>query len=201
MRINPDTSEIDSVAKYYWERKENKPGFVLHHYTDRLHFSQIDHSSFCFGYSSEYKIHVIDGKGNTIRIIEKYEELLSISKDEKEMTAKEGVYLWTGTSKPDGWNNIDFPSHRPFFGKIFTDDIGSIYVLKYISILDQNEANVWDVFGKNGGYLYKLTLPFMPAVIKSGFLYEIRRDKETGEVTIVRHIIKNWDQMKVGISN
>ena len=117
------------------------------------------------------------------------------------MTAKEGVYLWTGTSKPDGWNNIDFPSHRPFFGKIFTDDIGSIYVLKYISILDQNEANVWDVFGKNGGYLYKLTLPFMPAVIKSGFLYEIRRDKETGEVTIVRHIIKNCDQMKVGISN
>jgi len=199
LRINPGTAEIDPVAKYFWEIKDNSPAFVTHHYTDRLHVSQIDHSSLCYGYSSEYKIFVIDGKGETIRIIEKDEEPVSISKDEREMTSKEGVYSWTGASKPDNWNDLDFPSHRPYFGKIFTDDIGQVYVLKYISILDQDEANVWDVFGKNGGYLYKLTLPFMPAVIKSGFFYEIRTDEETGEVTIVRHIIKNWDKIKVGI--
>lgn len=196
LRINPDTSEIDSVAKYFWEKKENEPGFVLHHYTDRLHVSQIDHSSICYGFSSEYKIYVFDGKGETIRIIEKYEEPIPISKDEKDMTAKEGVYQWTGMSKPDNWNNLDFPSHRPFFGKIFTDDMGRIYSLKYISILDQDEVKVCDVFGNSGGYLYKLTLPFIPAVIKSGFLYEIRKDEETGEVTVVRHKITNWDKFE-----
>lgn len=112
------------------------------------------------------------------------------------MTAKEGVYQWTGMSKPDNWNNLDFPSHRPFFGKIFTDDMGRIYSLKYISILDQDEVKVCDVFGNSGGYLYKLTLPFIPAVIKSGFLYEIRKDEETGEVTVVRHKITNWDKFE-----
>jgi hypothetical protein len=38
--------------------------------------------------------------------------------------------------------------------------------------------------------------PFIPTAIKSGTLYEVREDKESGEYTIVRHVIKNWPEMK-----
>jgi hypothetical protein len=57
---------------------------------------------------------------------------------------------------------------------------------------------VFDVFAADGIYLYRTKLPFRPEVIKAGFLYEIRRNEETGDIKIIRHRVKNWDKMKTG---
>jgi hypothetical protein len=43
-----------------------------------------------------------------------------------------------------------------------------------------------------------MTWNFIPSAIKNGFLFEVHTDKETGEITIVRHKVKNWDAMKTG---
>jgi hypothetical protein len=40
--------------------------------------------------------------------------------------------------------------------------------------------------------------PAFSSAIKNGAFYELREDKETGEYTIVRSRIKNWERMKTG---
>ena len=40
--------------------------------------------------------------------------------------------------------------------------------------------------------------PAMPGAIQNGAFYEFREDKETGEYTIIRSRIKNWERMKTG---
>ena len=199
LKFNPDTLEKDTIAKFIWEKKGNYPGFIAHNYSYQLFFHQINQSFLCYGFSSEYKIHIIDGVGNIVRIIEKYEEPIPISREEKGMTVKEGAFIATGRADSNNINHYEFPSHRPFFRGILTDIMGRIYVLRFQSILNKEEKVAFDVFGKDGSYLYQIVLPFIPVAIKSGYLFEIRTDAETGEITIVRHIIKNWDQIKSGI--
>jgi len=102
-----------------------------------------------------------------------------------------GIYATIGPEKGEG---VVFPPHRPYFARIFADDRGRIYVLRHPSILNQDETKEFDVFGANGSYIYRIKLPFFPELIKAGFLYEVRTDEETGEITIVRNKITNWEK-------
>jgi hypothetical protein len=67
------------------------------------------------------------------------------------------------------------------------------------SILEKTAPKEVDVFSKDGIYLYIMTWPAFPSAIKNGCLYEVREDKETGEYTIIRSRIKNWERMKTGV--
>jgi hypothetical protein len=107
------------------------------------------------------------------------------------------MFMWSGqTQKPE--DLIIFPDHRPFFRVILNDDAGRFYVVRLNSILERDAPSPIDVFSKDGIYLYRMTWAFLPAAIKHGCLYEVRTDKETGEVRIVRHRIENWSQMATG---
>jgi len=37
---------------------------------------------------------------------------------------------------------------------------------------------------------------FIPALIKEGFLYEVKEDEDTGDVKVIRHKITNWNKFK-----
>ncbi len=65
----------------------------------------------------------------------------------------------------------------------------------------KNESNgiEIDIFNKNGYYLYRTELPFIPIIIQNGDVYELFSLKDTGEVRIRKYKIKNWDQIKDGI--
>jgi len=65
------------------------------------------------------------------------------------------------------------------------------------SILEKDKPRAVDVFSDAGIYLYLMTWSFIPAVIANGTLYEIGEEKESGEYTIVRHVIRNWPEMKI----
>jgi len=41
-----------------------------------------------------------------------------------------------------------------------------------------------------------MTWPFLPQVIKAGFLYEVRQDEEAGLTKIIRHRIANWEDLR-----
>lgn len=201
-KIHPDGSQSDILAKFQGELKANQSWYGIHHYSNHLHMCALDPHSFCYGFSSEYRIFIADGLGKTIRIIEKYEEPIPISKEEKDATVKDGkgIYAGIGRSRPsDKGEGVIFPSHRPFFSRIFADDAERIYVTRYSSILDEDEIKVFDVFGKDGSYLYRTRLPFIPDLIKAGLLYKIQTDKETGDIKIIRYKITNWDKFKTGI--
>jgi len=199
VKLNANGSQEEIIAEFPSDRKESKSGYVSHYYINHLSFCSINTSSFCYGYSSEYRIYIANGTGKTIRIIEKYEDSASISKREKKEIFKNGISSWSGQG-PKKWEDLDFPSHRPFFWSIEADDIGRIYVLQAPSILEKSEIGEFDVFGRDGSYLYQMRLPIgrklRHEIIKDGFVYMIREDEETGDITIIRYKIQNWDEMK-----
>ncbi|HMA54579.1 MAG TPA: hypothetical protein VKT17_08945, partial [Acidobacteriota bacterium] len=68
---------------------------------------------------------------------------------------------------------------------------------RFRSILERdNPTKDVDVFSKDGIYLYRMTWPFMPQVIKDGFLYDVRQDEDKGLNRIIRYRIANWDDFK-----
>jgi hypothetical protein len=67
------------------------------------------------------------------------------------------------------------------------------------SILDTSSELRYDIFCADGYYLYKMRLGFRPIFMKVGYIYEVRENKETGDVKIIRYKVKNWDQIKAGI--
>jgi len=83
LKLTPENPDVETVMEFRGELKPNQTSFVLHFYRNHLAMCGVSPSAFCYGFSSEYKIYVADGRGETIRIIEKFEEPVPISKEEK----------------------------------------------------------------------------------------------------------------------
>jgi hypothetical protein len=66
-------------------------------------------------------------------------------------------------------------------------------------VTDESEEVEFDIFSKEGYYLYRAKLPFTPEVIKNGYFYDLYSSEETGEVRIKRYKVRNWDKMAGGL--
>lgn len=142
----------------------------------------------------------MDSNGNKKLIMEKREEPHSISGKEKDFIVNglEEHLSRRGTriSKKIIEEACQFSPYRPFFNRIFVDDLGRIYIQKMKSVLDKSKEFEFDIFGRDGIYLYKMKLPFTPQIIRSGDLFSIYREEEDGEITIRRYKIKNWPEIR-----
>jgi len=195
VQLDADGQPLRTIAEYRGELSENLTAITLHWYTSQIEFSPITTESFCYGLSADYRINVVDAEGHTISVITKEEKPKSISGREKEANKKDGMFAWFGGGgKPE--DSIVYPGHRAFFTNILTDGAGRLYVVRGRSILEKDKPREVDVFSDAGIYLYRMTWSFIPTAITNGTLYEVREDKESGEYTIVRHVIKNWPEMK-----
>lgn len=200
VKLDPEGGSVQTVAEFRGELTKSRNAVVWHQYSSQLHFSPANTTTFCYGFSMEYKIFISDGVGKTTLIIEKTENPQSISGKERDWIEKKGPYIFyyrTQDAKPR--EQMVFPEHRPYFGGIMADDGGRIYVMRLKSVFDESPELTFGVFLKDGYHIYKMKLPFKPALIKAGFVYEIREDKETGNFKIIRYKIKNWDQIREGI--
>jgi hypothetical protein len=194
VQLKADGSILRTVAEFQGELSEGQNVIVYHWYGNSIAFSPITNESFCYGFSDEYKIYVADIKGQIFLIVTKEEKSQAISGKEKDTTKKDGI--WAAMGRAQKYEDyVVFPDHRPFFRTILNDDAGRFYVVRLNSILERDAPSPIDVFSKDGIYLHRMTCAFLPAAIKHGCLYEVRTDKETGEVRIVRHRIKNWSRM------
>ena len=83
-----------------------------------------------------------------------------------------------------------------------TDDMSRIYIRKFDAIteLDDTKLYEFDVFSPDGYYLYRMRIPFLPQVIRNGFVYQVDSNLDTGEIKIIRFRVVNWDQIKTGIN-
>jgi len=197
VQLDPEGAPLRTVAEYRGEFKENQTAIVLHAYGNRIAFAPLTPETFVYGFSETYRIHVADVEGRTVLLIAKDEKPQSISGKEKDETRESGIYALIGTNEKKLDDGM-FPDHRPFFGQILTDDAGRIYVVRSGSILDKDASRKVDVFSKDGYYLYAVAWRSFPSVLKAGFFYEVREDKETSEYEVVRRRIKNWSSMKTG---
>lgn len=176
---------------------------VGHHYSPRLIFSPINEQTFFYVYSADYQLFVIDKDGKLLLKIQKREAPQSISQGEKERIIEilEESISRGGTKWPEGVleEACDFLPTRPFFWRAVADDRQRLFLLRVKSVLDESKENEFDVFNKEGYFIYRAKIPVRPRIINRGFLYDIKEDEETGEVFIRRFRIINWDKMREGI--
>ncbi len=144
--------------------------------------STINKTNFVYGYPETYELNVIDKSGQLLFKIRKDEPLRKFPLEERRLRK--------------GRNLGDY---QPFFYLILSDSEGRIYVQTNKTWNEDNvkEKHI-DIFNKDGYYLYRTTLPKHTYVIKNGYLYAI---EVSDDEIIKRYKIKNWDQIKDGISN
>jgi hypothetical protein len=199
-KMDSEGTLAQTVAEFQVEYDVSRNIIAWHGYSNHLSLSPISLKSFCYGYSAEYKIYLADSEGKTILTMTKDEKPTSITSEEKAAIRKVGP--WGGYARPGNQNledGIVFPPHRPYFTLLQTDGASRIFVMRRKSVLDKSSEMLYDIFCADGYYLYKMRLGFRPIFMMAGFIYEARENKETGDITIVRHKIKNWDQIKEGI--
>lgn len=154
-------------------------GGVSHAYSERLIFHPVKEALLCYGTNTKYEIFLLDLNGNLKTEVSKEEDARLISAGEKKKLGPEAV----------------FPSHRPFFENILSDEDGRIYILKTKSILDKSPDTEIDIFGANGHYLYRTEVPFTPRLIVNGSFYSIEQD-ENQLRKIKKWVIQNYRELK-----
>jgi hypothetical protein len=173
------------------------PGqMLLHWYSGQIAFCARPENSLFYAFSLEYLIQVVDGEGRKLFAFSKAEESQAITGEEADLTRKDGIWAWFGAGDPKT-APLDLPDHRPFFQRFLSDDLGRLYVVRFRPITEKAETtSEVDVFSKDGFYLYRMTWPFLPQIIRGGCLYEVRQDEEAGLTKIVRHRIVNWKDLR-----
>jgi len=167
-----------------------------------LSFCPITEKIAAYGFSSEYKLYLIDSSGDVVSIIEKEEIPEQLTERDKERTINAEIEFLKSRrmliTKDEIKKAYPFPPHKSLFYGFMTDDLGNIYVSKISTI--KKELS-YDLFNPKGYYLYKVIMKEArwPKIIKSGCIYATGMDEETGYFKVKRYRIKNWDRIKVGI--
>ena len=195
VQLGPDGELQRTIARFpaYGVSKDQ----MLHHwYTGGISFCPRSKDSLYYGFSLEYEIHAVDGEGRTLLAFSKAEKAQGITGEERDLTREKGIYAWSGMGDPKT-ADLGMPDHRPFFRDFISDDMGRLYVVRFRPITEREvTAQDIDVFSRDGFYLYRMTWPFMPQVIKGGYLYEVRQDEDKGLTRIIRHRITNWTDFR-----
>lgn len=166
-----------------------------HAYSPALHFSPLNGELAVYGYSSEYRLFVINFLGEIIYEIEKDELLQLITQKEKNRVIDDFIESLKEQGQNFSRNEVKKAFHffkfKPFFHKIITDDKYNIYVYKGTN---KNDIE-FDLFNKEGFYLYRVKMPYFPLLIKNGHVYLYKHNKDTGYSKIIRYKIKNYNHL------
>jgi hypothetical protein len=168
-------------------------------YEDDLFISKVDNHTIVYGHSKKYELVAVDKSGKTLFIMRKDESPIKITKSERDRIKNQ--IIWDIRKQGHFFSEISlkFPDYMPYFYSIITDDKSRIYVRKNPISRESNTNHEYDVFNKEGRYIYKIHLNHYPDVIKNGYIYTRIANEETGLEQIKRYRIKNWDQIKEGI--
>ena len=144
-----------------------------------------------------------DNEGTIFQKILKNEEPHPITSNEKtaiiDLIMESLEKNNTPILRKDIEDTLYFQKHRAFFDIILVDDKQRIYIQKIKSVLDDTGLFTFDIFNQEGYYLYRTQLPFVPEIIRDGYLYNIHTPEETEVTEIKRYRINNWMSLKDGI--
>jgi hypothetical protein len=197
-KINPEGELLITFAQFPYGMTLTKVGktrwAISHSYIYDLFITSLTPETFIYGYSKDYELSVIDRDGNVLFKFSIDESYHPITGKEKDKVRDQFKRVPDAVKKA-----IQFPPHKPFFMGILCDDTERIYVMRFKSILDERKGYDFDIFSKDGYYLYKTHIPYYPYIIKNGSLYTHITLEETGEELIKRFRIKNWSNIKENI--
>ena len=203
VKMNPEGKILENIARFAEvSHVTRKSGNVVsrfsitHSYNPSLYFVFSNDYQIFYADSSEYSFSRINLDGEVKMIVKKAESFHSISQKEKDKIYERFSEL--AKQWPEGVvkEAVQFPAHRPFFDRIVIDEKGRIYIKKVKPVLDETKNVEFDIFNRDGYYLYRTNLPFSPEIIKNGYFYDLFTSDETGEVKIIRYKVLNWDRIK-----
>jgi len=193
---------FSSVKPVIRKDKNEKPVSltVYHRYKYWTYLYPTNEESFVYAHSSQYKIIKMKSDGVKELIIENEFPPTPLKRRDKENVIKGIEERLRRMGKAFSRDIIEeacqFPPYIPFFDRIFVDDSGRIYVKRIKAETNGSKVFEFDIFGRDGIYLYKTKLPFTPAFLRNGYLYEIQSSEETGETRINKYKIKNLSEIK-----
>ena len=198
--------KLKTIASFPDQKLVIIRGRILgNYYYHRLIFCPLSSELGIYGYSSEYRLFVINSSGKIEYIIEKDEPLRPITRKEKNKSIdgyieiQKRIKRLSILSRGEVKKGLIFPKNRPFYTRVLKDDKDRIYVRRFKSPFDKENGNKYDMFSKEGYFLYRVTMPPIPIkIIKNGCIYRVKYEEETGYLRIKRYKIKNWDQIKEG---
>jgi hypothetical protein len=171
----------------------------FNNYRPRLYLCSINENYALYGYSSKYRLYMVNAEGKTVLIIEKDEKPEAIKSEEKDKmieneTALIKLHRKIKISRKEVRKTYKFPKTKPFYLVLNTDDRGNIYVLKFPK---KGKEFCYDLFNIKGYYLYEIKIkPLVLDVIKKGFIYTRETSKESGYIKVKRYKIKNWEMIR-----
>jgi len=210
--VSSEGEKIKTIASFPYEKPSplQKGKFKLYigdPYGAGLLFCFINEGMAVYGYSSEYRLFVINSSGEISRIIEKDQPGELFTRKDKNKIIDKWVEIENRRKSGPKYSRgkikevIRFPKYKSFYSLLLKDDKNRIYIREYRPILFDNEESAsFDLFNGEGYYLYKAIIPLHPRFIKNGYLYRVERDEETDYRRIKRYKIKNWNQIKTGIN-
>lgn len=157
-------------------------GGIIHAYSPDAYLYPLDNVSFIYGYNLENTFHIYNtilGKGKDILLADK----------KNPITGKEQEYFEKECGK---WAML--PTHRPFFKSLLSDEKGRIYIILTRHVLSEEKSTKMDVFTRDGNYIYRLTSPVIPSLIRNGYVYSLAKN-DSGDAIIKRFRIKNYSSL------
>lgn len=171
------------LSNFWQERTSGGTTWVSTGYEFQLYIAPLGRDTFVSGFSKEYGLTVVDKDLKALCQINKVEPTPATTREEKKLFER-------------------FPTlkTKPYFFAILSDSSGRIYVQRNFThnkntVQDDVPKNV-DVFGNDGTFIYRTSLPPNTRVIRDGHLYSFSVDWEGGLESVHRYRIKNWGQIK-----
>jgi len=190
---------LKTVAGFPSQRFEvqmkEKPRFTV--YYPELIVSPWTAAAALFGLPSAYRLTAVDGRGETGMIIEKEEAPVRTTPREKAKIIDEFLSGNRKASRSELENQKLLPEFWPFFDALLADDKGRIFVQRTKNILDEAPGTAFDVFSREGFYLYRANAAEdVCLAIADGFLYSRKYNREKECDQVFRYRIRNWEDLK-----
>jgi|GEM_PF-1636445 len=184
-KIDPKGKKKVRVAEFFRENFDKKTGGVFggvtHVYSPRIYLTKVDVQRFAFVNNLEPKIYIVDTTQNSV------DTVVFDEKDEPITSEEVDYFKKSFRQDPD---SLKLPPCRPFYKRIFSDENGTIFAVRFKPILDKKSDWKIDVISKMGRLVCRYSSPYEPFSIHRGKFYTVGKDSND-EVIIKKIGIKN----------
>jgi len=174
-------------SNLYMERREGATLAVRTGYEISIYAAPLAGQGLVYGHSKEYELVILGPEDRKALVIRK-------DGPRPEFTSEEKA----------GFGKIPVPKLKPYFFGILTDPEGRIYVQRNMNTGGKRgygpiatEDKQFDVFSREGVFLFRAALPPNTRVIRSGLVYTYFIDEDQGLEYAQRFRIKNYANLPV----
>jgi 6-bladed beta-propeller len=171
----------------YMARVEGGTFMATTGYEMTLYAAPLPGQGLVYGHSKEYELVVLGPEDTKALLIRKDEPRPEFTSEEKR-----------------GFGKIPVPGLKPYFYGILTDPQGRIYVQRNMNTSVKRgfgpvaaEDKQFDVFSREGTFLFRASLPPNTRLIRDGLVYSYSVDEDRGLEFAQRFRIKNYADLPV----